>query len=372
MIRKLTVNFNDDTLVDEVLKLAKEGVTKKTIMDKFGMSRPRVRRFTAELVNKDLLRYHMASKSFMTTAKGNIYLSKMNSKKSSSKLFNAIDASKEIIMLDSNKTLWDARNQMLKYNISRIVVSSDGRAVGVVTEKDISKFLYSAPPTRALSEIALKELTNKKLITVGEQSSIDYCANLMLQHYISSLVVVDNQMKARGIITKTDIIEFFAYHQAARIPVHKFMSKKVHTVAPDESLHMIAMLMSTYKISRVVIEKNRKPVGIVTSRDFLPISLVYGTSPYGRHWATRSNGISAKIRQNFIPSGILGMTLAQDIMTLSPLNIDMNANIGDAAKVMLRNGISGLPVVNGKGNLVGIVTKTDITRVKIKYSPGLQ
>ena len=79
------------------------------------------------------------------------------------------------------------------------------------------------------------------------------------------------------------------------------MSKKVHTVAPDESLHMIAMLMSTYKISRVVIEKNRKPVGIVTSRDFLPISLVYGTSPYGRHWATRSNGISAKIRQKFHP-----------------------------------------------------------------------
>ena len=65
-------------------------------------------------------------------------------------------------MLDCNKTLWERVNQMLKYNISRIVVSSDGRAVGVVTEKDIAKFLYSAPPTRALSEIALKELTNKK------------------------------------------------------------------------------------------------------------------------------------------------------------------------------------------------------------------
>ena len=59
-------------------------------------------------------------------------------------------------------------------------------------------------------------------------------------------------------------------------------------------------------------------------------------------------------------------------MTPSPLTVDMNANIGDVARVMLRNGISGLPVVNGKGDLVGIVTKTDITRVKIKYSPGLQ
>ena len=49
-------------------------------------------------------------------------------------------------------------------------------------------------------------------------------------------------MKAKGIITKTDIIEFFAHHQANRSPVHKFMSKKVHTVAPDESLHMIVRL----------------------------------------------------------------------------------------------------------------------------------
>jgi CBS domain-containing protein len=371
MIRQLTLNFNDDRLVEAVLKLAKEGATKKTIMERFGMSRPQVRRFTAELVNKDLLSYHTTLKSFMTTARGNIYLSKVNSKRSSSKLFKAIDASKEIIMLDSNKTLWDARNQMLKYNINRIVVSSDDRAVGVVTEKDIARFLYNAP-TRALNEIALKEFTNKKLFTVGEQSDINYCANLMLQHHISSLLVVDDQMKAKGIITKTDIIEFFAHHQANRSPVHKFMSKKVHTVAPDESLHMIAMLMSTYKISRVVVEKNRKPVGIVTSRDFLPFSLVYGTGPYGRYWGTRSNGISGRTRHKFIPAGILGMTLAQDIMTPSPLTIDMNANIGDAAKVMLRNGISGLPVVNGKGDLVGIVTKTDITRVKIKYSPGLQ
>ena len=38
MIRQLTLNFNDDRLVEAVLKLAKEGVTKKTIMDRLGTS----------------------------------------------------------------------------------------------------------------------------------------------------------------------------------------------------------------------------------------------------------------------------------------------------------------------------------------------
>ena len=70
MIRQLTLNFNDDRLVEAVLKLAKEGVTKKTIMDRLGMSRPRVRRFTAELVNKDLLSLSYDSKIIHDNGKG--------------------------------------------------------------------------------------------------------------------------------------------------------------------------------------------------------------------------------------------------------------------------------------------------------------
>jgi predicted transcriptional regulator len=64
----------------EVLRLAKGGVTKKAIMDKFSFSRSQVRKVTADLVNKDLLIYHLKLKSFMTTAKGNIYLKKQSMK----------------------------------------------------------------------------------------------------------------------------------------------------------------------------------------------------------------------------------------------------------------------------------------------------
>ncbi len=43
----------------------------------------------------------------------------------------------------------------------------------------------------------------------------------------------------------------------------------------------------------------------------------------------------------------------------------MNSDIAMAAKIMIRNRISGLPVINGKGDLVGIITKTDILKNKI-------
>ena len=326
----------------------------------------RLRRLTAELLNKDLLRYHQSLGLLMTSAKGNIHLKK--APKIPSVLLKLTDIARKTITLDSGRTLLDARNFMLRYNISRIAISRNGKTVGLITEKDITRYLYDIPPTKRLSEISLKEFIRKNLITVNENSTIDNCSMLMLKHGISSLIVVDKEGKDKGIITKTDLIEYYAYHQSTHVLVYECMSKKVQSVAPDETIHMIAMLMTTYKISRVVVEKNKKPIGIVTARDFLPISLIHGTGSLGRYWTTRPDMILAKRHQRFIPSGLIGVVLAQDIMTSSPVMTSMNTHIAEAARVMIRNRISGLPVINKKGYLVGIITKTDILKKQFSNS----
>lgn len=53
------------------------------------------------------------------------------------------------------------------------------------------------------------------------------------------------------------------------------------------------------------------------------------------------------------------MKLVKEIMTKDPITIDMNAPVRDAAGVMKKNHIGGLPVVDG-GKLVGMVTDSDI------------
>jgi CBS domain-containing protein len=315
------------------------------------------------MVNKDLLRYHIILNSFMTTERGHLYLRKLKTKSAAN--LKARDICREIIALKPSKTLWDARNEMIKYNISRIVVSDNREPLSIVTERDITRFLYMNPPSRGLNEIALKELVGRKPISVDGDSTIANCAQTMLKNQISSVLVTDSDSKTIGIITKTDIVEVYAYHMLSGIRVREYMSKKVFTVAPDEILHTVAMLMTSHKISRVIVEKKKKPVGIITSRDFLPIGLVYGIGTFGKFWSTSGQLIGSKNRQMFIPSGALAMTLAEDIMTRSPLWINMNARLEDAAKMMIRNRISGLPVVDGHGNLIGIITKTDVVKAKI-------
>lgn len=54
--------------------------------------------------------------------------------------------------------------------------------------------------------------------------------------------------------------------------------------------------------------------------------------------------------------------LAKDIMTKDPYYVSPNDVVYTAAIIMIRHGISGLPVVQGK-KIVGIITKSDIVNV---------
>ncbi|HXT85173.1 MAG TPA: CBS domain-containing protein [Verrucomicrobiae bacterium] len=48
------------------------------------------------------------------------------------------------------------------------------------------------------------------------------------------------------------------------------------------------------------------------------------------------------------------------------LLIDKDDDVAESAKVMTRQGISGLPVIDNTNKLVGIITKTDILKTIIK------
>jgi CBS domain-containing protein len=53
---------------------------------------------------------------------------------------------------------------------------------------------------------------------------------------------------------------------------------------------------------------------------------------------------------------------AADVMTRNVVSIHPNASISEAAQSMVSNQISGLPVVGEQGNLIGIVTESDLLR----------
>jgi CBS domain-containing protein len=276
---------------------------------------------------------------------------------------------REPIKLGPDRTVYDVRNVMVKYNIGRvIIVDNHNKALGIITEKDIARFLYQEVPNRQLNEIRLDKVMSKNLITVTEEQDVISCAKIMLQNNISSIIVVNNQKNVdsflTGIFTKTDLVEVYARHYIGKNSVAKYMTKRVFTVAPDETIQTALMLMISNKVSRVVVvTRNNKPVGIITGYDLLPISASFGTGTNRSYWTIQEKSIGKRKREHtFIPSGIKEMFLARDVMTYDPIVITKDSDLAEAALIMMRNRISGIPVIDLDNTLAGIVTKTDIIR----------
>ena len=282
-------------------------------------------------------------------------------------LLKAEDISRPLISIDQHKMLLDLRDIILKYNIRRIGVSSNDKIIGIVTEKDLFNFLYmNSTDRKLLSEIPIKDLLKSpnQLITVDKDTSIQFCAKSMLNNNISSLLVTsseDGQIKE--IITKTDLVEIFAYHCSGFFSVKECMTSKVITTAPDDNINFVYDLLQSYRISRIVIVKNNFPVGIVTTKDFLPASIFYGINFASNKFPSPNFDESKyKVKSRLQISDIKSFLMASDIMTPRPLLMDEDDDIAEAARIMIRHRISGLPVINNTMILAGIVTKTDILK----------
>ncbi|MGD9488724.1 MAG: CBS and ACT domain-containing protein [Calditrichaceae bacterium] len=133
--------------------------------------------------------------------------------------------------------------------------------------------------------------------------------------------------------------------------VHKWMSKKVITVDENESLSEAINMLKRNRIRRLPVMRKDKLVGIVSDRDLKE--------------ASPSKASSLDIWElHYLMSRIK----VKDIMTRSPITVLPEATIERAAILMHDNKIGGLPVVDNKQKLIGIVTEQDIFEALINIT----
>src|SRR6201995_2464916 len=96
------------------------------------------------------------------------------------------------VTIHPDETLADALQLMASHRISGIpVVESDGRLVGILTNRDVR---FADDPRQRVSEL----MTHKNLITVSEGVGKEEAKRLLHQHRIEKLLVVDNAYRCTG------------------------------------------------------------------------------------------------------------------------------------------------------------------------------
>jgi len=285
--------------------------------------------------------------------------------------FTAKDVCKKAITVEVTKMLSDARDTMLKYNISRIIVEHNQKPVGMVTEKGISRYLYKENNDRPLDEIVISKAMRSPLVSVSHDTSIKDCAKLMLDNDISSLIVKEKEDDENdgGVIklfTKSDLVKLYAENCTKKSKIHDFMTgqQQVFVVSPSNSLHTVMKILMKERISRVVVTRDSKIVGIVTSKDLMPITA------FAEGDKIQTNGgYNNKYEQEETVKTNLGSIghamIASDVMK-KPITIRSSDDLAVAAQIMTDKRISGLPVTDFDGNdLAGIVTKTDVVKALV-------
>ena len=274
------------------------------------------------------------------------------------------EIAKKPIFILKNSTISDVIKKLLENKLSRLIVVDNGKPVGIITEKDIGLFLFSETSKQGLDSIPISKIM-KEILFVEESISPEESAKKMIEKGVSSFAIgIENELK--GIFTKTDLIKYYLENISVQNKIVDYMTHDyvyTHSAAP---LYKVVRKMLENKVSRIIVkDQNEKPVGIISFRDLFRISLELGSEEDDSGFT-----ISDHVRKGFLSEeGFGNISLARDVMTKGLITIKFNQNLTEACKIILKNNVSGLVVLDGNQTVTGIISKTDIVKAlaKLKF-----
>jgi CBS domain-containing protein len=155
--------------------------------------------------------------------------------------------------------------------------------------------------------------------------------------------------------------------------VEHIMTRAVVTAHPDMTIHAAAQLMADHDLSGLpVVDQDHRPVGVVSDGDVI----VYPRPRRARRpWWRR-------LLRDDDDTGLLrdlrgGREIrVREVMTSPALAVRADLAVALAAVILSRRRIRRLPVVDGEGRLIGVVTRSDLVRAMARgawsYSPDLR
>jgi CBS domain-containing protein len=225
-----------------------------------------------------------------------------------------------------------------------------------------------------LHEIPISEPMTKNLIMANKNSVITYCAKTMTENNVSSLIIVneddgknDNYSLA-GIVTTTDFTDFFSENCIGLTSVEKYMSQPVFTISIKENVSTAAQIMLENKVSRLVVidedDNQNNLVSIISETDISRTVPAFQSRTIRSVYEHIESLFSSKSKPDFITEP--SFVRIRDIITPNAIAVDKNADLAEAAKIMKRRRVSGLPIVRSFDNTdqqpIGITSKSDIVK----------
>jgi acetoin utilization protein AcuB len=123
------------------------------------------------------------------------------------------------------------------------------------------------------------------------------------------------------------------------------MTRDVVTIGLDHRLRTVQQLFDKHKFHHLLVVEDKKLIGIISDRDLLK-----AVSPFVATLSEKARDASTLDKR------------AHLVMTRSPVTAQKETTVQEAARLLVKNNISCLPIVSPEQEPIGIVTWKDILR----------
>jgi CBS domain-containing protein len=195
----------------------------------------------------------------------------------------------------------------------------------------------TAPPIEE-GDMRVAEAMQRSVTTIGEDQSLSLAFQVMVWSRIRHLPVLRRGVLV-GMLSERDIFERgrvrgSVFHIEGE--VGDAMSSPVATAAPDDAVEDVALRMAEGRIGCVPVVEHGALVGILTTTDLLYLS---AEPPLPERWAN-------------LP--------ARALTTGTPESVHPDDRLLDAAARMARRRVRHLPVVDGEGRALGMLSDREV------------
>jgi CBS domain-containing protein len=267
-------------------------------------------------------------------------------------------AKSPVVTMAPTTPVYDAIKIMVKEGFRRMPLVDPGtkKLRGVVTASDVIDYFgggekfqiiqrkYAGNFFKAINE-PIKSLVTPRVISISITAKISDAIDMMKEHKVGGLSVVDEHGHVWAIVTEKDILTLFS-GKIRGAKVADVMSKKLVTAKPEISIIEAEKIMIKHGFRRLPIVSDSEFIGLATVRSILRF---FGSGEVFKH--LRSGTINQVLQ-----TSVLEVTM-KDVATIDP-----NADIGEAAKIMEERNVGSLPVVANE-KLVGIITERDFFKL---------
>jgi len=133
--------------------------------------------------------------------------------------------------------------------------------------------------------------------------------------------------------------------------VKNWMSKDLVTIGEDDSMQHALTLLKEHQIRMLPVLKNGELVGMVADSDL-----------------KRASASDATLLDMHELLYLISKIKVHDIMTRNPISVRDDYTVEETAQVLMEHNISGVPVTDSNGKLVGLITRNDIFKILISLS----